>query len=100
VELALKANLLANGWTRAQLKKDPFGHDLHRLLAEARSKGLTVDNKVEKDIEDLNHVHKNDLARYPEFDGLTTNDGKGIVAVEELEPSVEVLFLAIASAGL
>ena len=52
-----------------------------------------------KDLGDLNHVHDNFLARYPEYQGLTTNDGKGIVVVEELRLSVEKSLGAI-GAGL
>ena len=60
---------------------------------------LAVSAVVEKDIGHLAHVHGNYLARYPEYKGKTTNQGKGIVAVEELEASVETLMTAI-RAGL
>ena len=85
---------MARGWKRKKLLKT-FSHDLDALLAEAKDNGLNVDGKVEKDIGHLNHVHNNFLARYPEYEGLTTNDGKGIVVVEELAPSVEKLLSAI-----
>jgi HEPN domain len=87
VELGLKSYLLAQGWKRKKLQ-DEFRHDLDALLAEATNKGLHVSTKVAKDIGHLNHVHDNYLARYPEYDGLTTNDGKGIVVVEELADSL------------
>lgn len=40
------------------------------------AKKRPVSAKVEKDIGYLNHVHDDYLARYPEYEGLTTNDGK------------------------
>jgi len=97
VEVGLKSYLLAHGLKRKKLQKK-FGHDLDALLAEAKDKGLAVTATVQADIGHLNHVHDNFLARYPEYEGLTTNDGKGIVAVEELAPSVEKLLTAIGTA--
>jgi hypothetical protein len=90
VEVGLKSYLMAYGWKRDRLIKD-FGHDLDKLLAEAKSNGLPVSAEVEKDIGHLNHVHNN----YPEYEGLTTNNGNGIVVVEELTNSVETLMTAI-----
>ena len=97
VEVGLKSYLMAHGWKRKKLQRE-FGHDLDALLIEAKSKGLAVSSKVEKDIGYLNHVHDNFLARYPEYEGLTTNDGKGIVAVEELAPSAEKLLTGVGNA--
>jgi hypothetical protein len=97
VEVALKSYLMAHGWKRKKLQRK-FCHGLDELLAEAKDKALPVNARVEKDIGHLNHVHDNYLARYPEYEGLTTNDGKGIVAVEELVPSAERLLTAIGRA--
>ena len=94
VEVGLKSYLMAHGYKRKKLLKK-FGHDLDALLAEAKDRGLAVSAKIEQDITHLNHVHDNFLARYREYEGLTTNDGKGIVQVEELAPSVERLLTAI-----
>jgi HEPN domain-containing protein len=94
VEVALKAYLLPRGWTMQGLQ-DRFGHRLVPLLTEAKAKGLLVSADAEKRIGYLAHVHGNYLARYPEYKGKTTNDGKGIVAVEELEVDVEELMKAI-----
>ena len=91
VEVALKAYLLPRGWKMDDLRKR-FGHDLVALLAEAKAKGFAVGTDVEKDIGRLNHVHDNNLARYPEYKGKTN---KGIVAVEGIEASVEELMKAV-----
>jgi|SRR5262245_34194425 len=94
VEVGLKSYLMARGYKRKKLQKK-FGHDLDALLGKAKDNGLAVNARTERDIGHLNHVHDNFLARYPEYEGLTTNNGKGIVAVEELAPSVERLLTSI-----
>ena len=94
VEVALKAYLLPRGWTMTRLRKH-FAHDLVALLIEAKQKGLMIGAEVEKDIIHLNHVHDNHLGRYPEYDGLTTNGGKGIVVVDCLKASVDEIVAAV-----
>lgn len=72
-----------------------FGHDLSKLLEIAKQNGLSVDAKVTGDIDDLNYVHNNLLARYPNFHGKTTGQWKDksgkkrhVVALSELHESM------------
>ena len=42
IELGLKAFLVSKGITEKELRKRPFGHNLVRLFAEAKSRGMSL----------------------------------------------------------
>lgn len=99
VECALKALLIMHGMTLDRLQ-EKYGHKLGKLLRRCQKHGLTVTGRVEDDIDDLSHVHQYALARYPEYDGLVTRgrsgrEGAGIVAISELEASIESLLKVV-----
>jgi hypothetical protein len=66
LELALKAFLARLGLSNGELARKPFGHDLVRLCAEARKRGLTLStHQADALIQWINEYHdKGALLRY------------------------------------
>jgi hypothetical protein len=65
VEMYLKAYLLHAGLSATTLKRKPFGHNLDRLLIEAKTRGFTshlrITPALEADIALLNQVYPETL---------------------------------------
>jgi len=85
IELALNAFLLIHGMTEEQLKRQPYGHNISALIAEAIKRGLNINAKVRSDIERLTEPHQKYWPRYPRQSGSA-------VIIDQLEgSSVELL---------
>ena len=79
IELALKGYLVHSGVSERELKRR-FSHDLEKLFAEAKKRGLTVNAAhVDELVAWANEYHKDGLIRYD------------IASFREL-PMCEVLF--------
>jgi hypothetical protein len=68
-ELALKAFLLAHGWTDQQTKDVAFRHNISNLMAASISLGLKISQAMRADIELLSEAHKKFWPRYPRETG-------------------------------
>jgi hypothetical protein len=89
IELALKGYLVHTGLTEKELKKK-FSHDLEKLFAEARKRGLTVNvQHVDELIAWSNEYHKDGLIRYD------IASFRELPMCESLFPIVDVIMGAI-----
>jgi hypothetical protein len=69
-ELALKAFMLAHGWSDQQLTRDVvFRHNISNLMAEAVKLGLKISEAARSDLDLLNEAHKNFWPALSEEDG-------------------------------
>jgi hypothetical protein len=82
IEVALKAFLIWIGDSEQQLR-DEFGHDLARLLREAKGRGLGITEDEVRALSNLDKPHQSYWARYPRTDW---SSGEGIPTVEQFEP--------------
>jgi hypothetical protein len=58
LELVLKAFLAKSGLSNKKLRKEPFGHNLVKLYAEARKRGLSISvNGAETNIQCMGEYH-------------------------------------------
>lgn len=90
IELALKAYLASRGKKIADLKKNPFGHDLKNLLTEAINSGLSIGPLARGEIEQLNEAHTKFWHRYPK------TDSKPVLIIDCYPPYVAELIGAVA----
>ena len=67
-ELGLKAFLLSRGMTKHDLRSK-FGHNLTKLLGEAKSRGLDKYPQVQRRQEDRHHSRDRVLRRRTEGEG-------------------------------
>ncbi len=63
-ELLLKSALLKRGFTKAQLRKFQFGHNLENLLNELLKLDLPISDKTKKMVLGLSEQHKDHSLRY------------------------------------
>ena len=78
----MNAFLLIHGMTEEQLKRQPYGHNISALIAEAIKRGLNINAKVRSDIERLTEPHQK---YWPHYCGSA-------VVIDQLEgSSVELL---------
>jgi hypothetical protein len=85
-ELALKAFLLAHGWSDQQIRDIVFRHDISNLMAEAIRLGLNIRPAVRSDIDLLSEAHKEFWPRYPK------QTGSSVYIIDQFEkPFVELL---------
>jgi HEPN domain-containing protein len=91
IELALKAFLLSRRWTRQTLKRTKYGHELKKLLGEAKSEGLQLSASAVDDIEALDEAHKNFWPRYP------MEESKPVFIIDPFEPAATELIQTLAN---
>jgi hypothetical protein len=85
-ELALKAFLLAHGWSDQQIRDIAFRHNISSLMAEAIQLGLNISAAARSDIDLLSEAHKEFWPRYPKQTGCP------VYVVDQFEkPFVELL---------
>jgi len=68
-ELALKAFLLAHGWTDQQIRGPAFRHDISNLMVAAIALGLKTSSTARSEIDLLSEAHKDFWPRYPKQTG-------------------------------
>ena len=68
-ELALKAFLLAHGWSEQQIKARQFRHNISDLMTEAIALGLNISPAARSDIDLLSEAHEKFWPRYPDQTG-------------------------------
>jgi len=84
IELALKAFLLAHGWSDQQTRDFKFRHNISKLMTEAIALGLNISPTARSEIDLLSEAHKKYLPRYPQ--------GGAVFTIEQFEqPFVELL---------
>ena len=91
-ELALKAFLLAHGWTEQQMKGRPFGHNISNLLAEAIKLGLNIGPLALSEIDRLSQAHEEFWHRYPK------QTGDPVFVIDDFEKYIVELLTAVALA--
>ncbi len=91
-ELALKAFLLAHGWTEQQMKGRPFGHNISNLLAEAIKLGLNIGPLALSEIDRLSQAHEEFWHRYPK------QTGDPVFIIDDFEKYIVELLTAVALA--
>ena len=68
LELFLKTFLLSRGMGEAELRRQPYGHDLNRLLTEASRRGLgtytRLSPQLESDISKFSSVYSKKVLEY------------------------------------
>jgi hypothetical protein len=91
-ELALKAFLLAHGWTDQQTKDVAFRHNISNLMAASISLGLKISQTTRADIELLSEAHKKFWPRYPR------ETGDSVFILDQFENPFVELLTAVAAA--
>ncbi len=85
LELALKAYLLATGFTEESLKKRPFQHNLANLLDAVVEQSLVIDEHTLIRLRFLSKPHEEFWTRYPR----PLRVGEAIVTIGQFGPLVE-----------
>lgn len=88
-ELALKAFLLAHGWTDQQIRDVVFRHNISNLMTEAIRLGLKISAPARADIDLLSEAHKEFWARYPK------QTGDSVFIIDQFEKPVVELLTAV-----
>jgi hypothetical protein len=91
-ELALKAFLLAYGWTDEQISSYPIRHNISDLMAQAIAVGLKISGAARSGIDLLSQAHKEFWHRYPK------PTGDPVYVVDDFEKYVVELLTAVALA--
>jgi hypothetical protein len=85
-ELALKAFLLAHGWSDQNIRDVAFRHDISQLMAQAIAHGLNISPTARADIDLLSQAYKGFWPRYPK------QDNGPVFLIDQFEkPFVELL---------
>jgi hypothetical protein len=79
IEVGLKAYLLKTGTTVHEVR-DRYGHNLGRLLRDAKARGLATDARIDRAIGSLDEPHREFWARYPRQEWSS-----GIPAINQFE---------------
>ena len=86
IEVSLKAFLVHIAYDEDKLRRE-FGHDLARLLREAKARGLTISDNCVWELTHLSEPHLNFWTRYPRAEWNT-----GIAVVKQFEsPALDLL---------
>jgi hypothetical protein len=91
-ELALKAFLLAHGWSDRRIRGRPLRHSISALMTEAVGAGLSVGALARSEIDLLSQSHEKFWHRYPR---QTSNP---VFLIEHFEQSFVELLRAVAQA--
>jgi hypothetical protein len=91
-ELALKAILLAHGWSDQQIKDVVFRHNIFNLMSEAIRLGLKISPVARSDFDLLSEAHKEFWPRYPR------QTGGSVYIIDRFEKSFVELLTAVALA--
>lgn len=98
LELILKSFLLVSDFPRDDLKKKPYGHDLLRLLKEARSRGLEdvveLPETFEADLTDANDYYNGKAFEYFDF-RKWAHGYEGLPPLSRLQESTEHLIAVL-----
>ena len=93
IELSLKAFLVLNGTSSAELRGKRIRHSLAGLLAQAASKGLSISLVSRSEIELLDEAQEKFWPRYPrEWDGA-----KPVFVIDYFEPYAEEILQMVAT---
>jgi len=88
-ELALKAFLLAHGWTEQQIRAQGVRHDVTKLLTEAVALGLKIGPLAHHELELLSQAHEEFWHRYPK------QTADPVFIIDHFEPYVVELLKAV-----
>src|SRR3974390_3001000 len=90
-ELALKAFLLAHGWSEQQIRGRQFRHNISELMRAAMALGLNISQQSCSEIDLLSEAHEKYWPRYPDQTGR-------VFLIDQLEEPFVELLSAVADA--